>query len=115
MTNHDEHAISAETLRARLNAETATIAWKELQPFFARGSVIRVADGLDLVAVAAAVVEDDRDAVEAWLLQRQIERVEAQQARYWYDSDARLWAVVAAPWVLVQERGLNAGRGDAGA
>jgi hypothetical protein len=31
-------------------------------------------------------------------------RTTASQARRWSDADAELWAVVVAPWVLVQPR-----------
>ncbi|MBI2380289.1 MAG: DUF2288 domain-containing protein [Gammaproteobacteria bacterium] len=91
-------------LRARLNAETARLAWRELETFFARGVVIRVAAELDLVEAAARIVEDDKAAIEAWLLAGQIGKPDADQARDWHARGAQLWAVVAAPWVLVQER-----------
>lgn len=91
-------------LRPRLNTETAAIPWKELQTHFARGVVIRVAPELDLVEVAARIVEDDKAAIEAWMLARQVAKVDKDEARDWHEREAVLWAVVAAPWVLVQER-----------
>lgn len=92
------------TLYAKLLGETATISWPELEPFFAKGNLLRVDAGLDLVAVAEAVAEDDRQRVTAWLDAGQLERIGAGHAEDWQRRNPYLWAVVVAPWVLVQER-----------
>lgn len=94
---------SPATLSARLNAETGKLSWEELERHYARGVVVKVAIGLDLVEVAAHIVRDDKAAVEAWLASGQVARASAEDARRWRDSNAALWAVVAAPWVVVQE------------
>lgn len=86
-----------------LNRETARIRWAELEPHFARGVVIRVSRELDLVAVAAAFANDDRAAVEAWLKDGAVRHLDTDTARDWRARDPLLWAVVTAPWVLVQE------------
>ncbi len=93
----------AEELRARLNAETGKLTWKELERHFARGVVIKVRAELDLVDVAASFVNDDRRAVEGWLGSGQVARASEQDARDWSQHDPVFWAVVTAPWVLVQE------------
>lgn len=90
-------------LRAKLNAETGRIAWAELQRHFARGAVISVAPGLDLVEVALSIARDDKPAIEAWLAANRIKRADSEDALDWHQRDARFWAVVTAPWVLVQE------------
>lgn len=92
------------TLYAKLLGETASIEWEALQPFFARGALLQVAGELDLVAVALAVAEDDGASVGAWMSAGQVGRLEAKQAQDWHDRRPSLWAVVVAPWVLVQER-----------
>lgn len=92
------------TLYAKLLGETATIRWEELQPFFAKGSLLWVDASLDLVAVAEAVAGDDQSKVATWLTSGQLERISAEHAEDWQRRDPYLWAVVVAPWVLVQER-----------
>lgn len=92
------------TLYAKLLGETATIGWQELEPFFAKGSLLRVDAELDLVAVAEAVAEDDQRRVANWLSAGQVERLSAARAEDWQRRNPYLWAVVVAPWVLVQER-----------
>lgn len=95
---------SPEQLRARLNLETSQIRWKELQTYFARGQVVRVSPDLDLLAVAAELTADNKVRFEQWMAAGQVGEVTPAQARQWFEKDAELWAVVVAPWVLVQDR-----------
>lgn len=99
----------SSTLYAKLLAETASITWEELQPFFARGVLLRVARDFDLIAAAQAIAEDDREKVAAWLDEGHMGRLETEQAEDWLSRDPSLWAVVVAPWVLVQERAAKPG------
>ena len=92
------------TLYAKLLGETAPITWQELQPFFARGALLWVDGALDLVEVALAVAENDQGKVSQWLQAEQVGKVETSQAEDLLARDPSLWAVVVAPWVLVQER-----------
>jgi len=55
------------------------------------------------VEVALHIARDDRPGIEAWLAAGQIQHASSDNARDWHDRDARFWAVVTAPWVLVQE------------
>ncbi len=94
----------ASTLYAKLLGETAPIAWQELQPFFARGALLWVEGARDLVAVAEAVAENDQNRVAAWLQSGTLRKVDDALAEDLLARDPSLWAVVVAPWVLVQER-----------
>lgn len=87
-----------------LHAQTARVAWPELERHFARGVVIRVAGDLDLVEVATRLANDDSLAVERWLADGRIAHLDPDTARDWSGRDPELWAVVVAPWVAVQER-----------
>ncbi|HEY4540859.1 MAG TPA: DUF2288 domain-containing protein [Noviherbaspirillum sp.] len=91
-----------ESLRERLNGETARTPWRNLLRFFASGSVIAVEDGLDLVEVAMRFANDDKIAVAAWLQAGRIGKVSDEQAAAWVEADAELWTVVVKPWLLVQ-------------
>lgn len=53
-----------EVFRTKLNLETAQIAWKELQRFFASGAALKVESDLDLVKVAFQVSEDNAAQVQ---------------------------------------------------
>jgi hypothetical protein len=90
--------------RAQVNMETAQIGWRELQPYFARGATVAVKETLDLVDVAFQISQDNKAQVAQWLESGLIGRVTDEQALAWYEADAVLWAVVARPYVLVQQR-----------
>lgn len=92
------------TLYAKLLGETAPITWQELQPSFARGALLVVGATQDLIAVAQAVAENDQGKVSAWLASGQLKKVDDGDAADLLARDPPLWAVVVAPWVLVQER-----------
>ncbi|MEV1953754.1 DUF2288 family protein [Pseudomonas aeruginosa] len=91
-------------LYAKLLGETAVISWAELQPFFARGALLQVDAALDLVEVAEALAGDDREKVAAWLSGGGLSKVGEDAAKDFLERDPTLWAVVVAPWVVIQER-----------
>jgi hypothetical protein len=93
----------SDILRAKLNLETAQLAWPELERHFARGDVIKVAVGVDLIDAALHIAENNTATVEAWLADRRIARAELADAEDWHARQPMFWAVVVAPWVLVQE------------
>lgn len=99
----NENYEEGELLRAKLNGETSRLPWKELQRFFAAGSVIAVRNDLDLVDVATRIASDDKNAVAQWLANGSIGRVSDEQALAWLEADVSLWTVVVKPWVLVQQ------------
>jgi hypothetical protein len=98
-------ALTPSPLYVKLLAETAQIGWSELERFFAQGKLIWVKRDLDLVSVAEAVANDDKQQVAQWLSGGLIERMQAETAVDVAARDPQLWAVVLSPWVCVQERG----------
>ena len=94
------------------HSQTARIHWHELQKPYARGAVVQVAPGLNLVDVAVQLGMDNTAAFQRWIAAGDVAAVSDDQAREWYNQNTELWAVVAAPWVLVQ---LFAGQSGDGA
>lgn len=90
-------------LRDRLNRETARIPWAELERQFAAGAVVYVAPGLDLIEVGVSMAKDDKAVLADLIAQQRVGRVSDTQAQAWQEAGASLWAVVVAPFVLVQE------------
>ncbi len=89
----------------KLLGETARVSWAEIERMFAVGRVIEVAAGLDLIQVAQAFADDDKDRVRAWMMADQLGHLGDDNAARWAnESGLDLWAVVVSPWVLVQER-----------
>ena len=98
----DKQKKQDEILHAKLNLETATMSWKDLERFFASGTLIAVEPELDLVEVAVHIANDDKATVEKWLKVGSIAKVSDTQAAAWHELDATLWTVVVKPWILVQ-------------
>jgi len=97
----------SDILRAKLNLETAQLQWPQLERHFARGNVIKVTVGMDLVEVALNVAENNTATVQAWLADGRIARADMPDAEDWHVRQPAFWAVVVAPWVLVQEVATN--------
>ncbi len=86
----------------KLNLETARISWQELQKYYAQGLVIIVSQKLDLVQTAALFVDDRETEVSKLLNDAAVRKAADDDARQWNESGTNFWAVVVAPWVLVQ-------------
>ncbi len=91
-------------LRREYLGQTARIRWHDLQTHYARGAVVLVAPELDLVEVAVQLGLDNAATFQSWIDGGKVAAPSEAQALAWYDANAELWAVVAAPWVLVQSR-----------
>ena len=94
---------SSDTLRAKLILETAQLGWQELERHFARGDVIKVAVGVDLIDAALLIAENNATEAQTRLTDGSIARAEMSDAEDWHARQPLFWAVVIAPWVLVQE------------
>jgi hypothetical protein len=86
-----------------LNAQTGRIGWPELARYFARGLVVCVVPGEDLLAIAEALIDDDSAGVTRMIEEGRLHRADDEDAKRWQALQSSFWAVVVAPWVLVQE------------
>lgn len=100
----EEPASREALLRREYMGQTARINWHDLQTHFAHGSVVRVGPDMDLVEVAVQLGLDNTARFEQWIAAGAVAPVSDQQAREWFEANQELWAVVAAPWVLVQQK-----------
>ncbi len=103
MSETDE--IDIDTLKLKLNQETAKISWSSLAQYQQQQAVVEVHASLDLIAVACEFVQDNRQQVETWLQYGLVSIVGDEAAKTWEQENTELWAVVVAPWVLVQQPG----------
>lgn len=91
------------TTQDLLNAQTGRVGWPELARHFARGVVVCVAQGQDLVRIADYLVGDQAEEVAKLYEQGVLHRALDEDAKRWEKNGTQFWAVVVAPWVLVQE------------
>jgi len=94
---------SLDELSAKLNTQTGKVLWPEIQRHFARGVVLVVGHQADLLSIAADVIRDNQAVVEDFLANGDLKKASIEDARSWQESDPLFWAVVVAPWVLIQE------------
>jgi hypothetical protein len=92
-----------ETLKAKLNRDTAKISWSALAEHHQKEAVIRVDNSLDLITVAGEFAQDNHNQVKQWLDEGTIGKVGIKTGENWLEQDVEVWAVVIAPWILVQE------------
>ena len=89
-------------LRIKIIRETARLPWSELEKHFAQGNVVYISPELDLVDVALRVSHDDKDSISRWMAEGKVAKVSDVQAATWSAADAKVWASVVSPVVLVQ-------------
>ncbi len=99
LTDMDEQQ---QLLAAKLNLESGRLTWKELERHFARGVVLKIAADLDLIEVARVFANDDNAQVDQWMQSGAVAKAEIDDAAQWHEEQATFWAIVIAPFVLVQ-------------
>lgn len=104
MQDTELDANNPELLRNKLSLETALISWRELEVHYARGCVVQVDSSLDLAEVGLQLVQDNKIQVQDWMAQGQLGAVPTTVAASWHEQANQVWALVIAPWVLVQHR-----------
>ena len=102
MTSDDNPISDIDVLRANINNETSQIEWQELQRFFAGGWLIYVSSSTNLLDVAVAFSQDDKEQVSKWLTSGEVAKVSDKQAMQWHQENTTFWSTVVKPWVLIQ-------------
>ena len=86
--------LGASTLLFRRVSQVRRIFLKELERFFASGSVISIASELDLIDVGARIAADDKQSVQRWMDAGLLHKTTDNEASEWAKNDALLWVVV---------------------
>jgi len=86
-----------------LNAQTGQLSWPELARHFARGVVVCADRDQDIVKIAECLVRDEAGEIKRLQDEGALHRARDEDAVRWQAENTRFWAVVVAPWVLVQE------------
>lgn len=95
---------SQENLLSHFQKQKAIIEWQQLEKFFAQGILVEVAASLDLVQAALALCQDNKPQVQEWLQKGLLQKVSDEKAKAFVADNRKLWSVVAAPWILVQQK-----------
>ena len=90
------------TTQEKLNLETASMTWKELEVSFAQGKLLIVDPGYDLIEVAAQLSESDLDKIQKLIDKNHLQFASPEWIKNNCDTDTLLWTVVVAPYVVSQ-------------
>ena len=98
----DKYIDDADILRANINNETSQIEWLELQRFFAGGWLIYVSSTVNLLDVAVAFSQYEKEQVSKWLNSGDVAKVTDEQAKQWHEENTTFLSTVVKTWVLIQ-------------
>lgn len=90
-------------LKQKFNLEIGKLDWQAIQSHFARGVVIVVNPGLDLIDIAVQLSDDNAQVIAQLIKHGDIVRAHDDHARDWVEKGPEFWALVVSPWLLVQE------------
>ncbi len=90
------------TLKQKLNFETARISWKEIETFFAKGVLLQIEAGEDLVNTADLIASNNVKEIENLILNKKIAFATPEWVKKNCLPNTELWTVVVAPYVVCQ-------------
>ena len=91
-----------EELVAKLNGETAIVEWQEIERFFAKGNLLLVEKGVDLINCAADMSMDNGEAIGKLINEEKIQAMPVDFVKANCQSETQFWTVVVAPYILAQ-------------
>ncbi len=91
-----------EELIAKLNGETAIVAWHEIERFFAKGNLLLVEKGVDLINCAADMSLDNGEEIGKLINEEKIQAMPIKFVKANCKPETEFWTVVVAPYVLAQ-------------
>lgn len=92
-----------DQIGTELVRQTALIAWQELAHHHAAGNLLGVVERLDLIDIGRALRADRNDLLAVWLADGSVYPIDDQRAIAWQRDNSRFWALVIAPFVLIQK------------
>jgi len=104
MSNKDPSNSNPADLKHRLKLETGQLNWHELQTYFARGIVIVIGQGQDLIETALKLHGDEKTSIQAMIDEGTLIRASDKHALDWLDREPTFLSLVISPWLLVQEK-----------
>ena len=95
MLGEDESSTSE-----KLAKYSGECGWEYLKPHYENDVLYFVDPGLALEDVGAAISEDDKNRVGAWLKSGDLVKIEALHASQWEGTEQQFQALVVSPFVL---------------
>ncbi len=84
--------------------DLAEVHWRELKIHLQRDAIITVAQALDIIDVAVAVADDDKEIVEGWIGSEQLGKPTEEQLKTWEKTQEKPFRMlIVQPFILIQE------------
>lgn len=88
--------------REELNAQVMVIPFVELEPHVQRGAVLVIDDDLDIAEVGLLLANDDREAVEKLIEDRDLIRATGADVEFWRRDKRFFKILILQPFVIAQ-------------
>lgn len=90
-------------VRDRFEKDLAEVNWKDMRIHLQRDVIILVSDLLDLLDVATAVAEDNKDQVSLWIAAGKLTKPTKEQIDQWENQlEKPFKMLIAQPYILAQ-------------
>ena len=84
--------------------DLAEVCWRELKIHLQRDAIITVSTALDIITVAEAVANDNKDAVEGWIENNQLGKPSEDQLKSWEENQEKSFKMlIVQPFILIQD------------
>ncbi len=84
--------------------DLAEVCWRELKIHLQRDAIITVSTALDIITVAEAVANDNKDAVEGWIENNQLGKPSEDQLKSWEENQEKSFKMlIIQPFILIQD------------
>ena len=84
--------------------DLAEVCWRELKIHLQRDAIITVSATLDIIEVAEAVADDNKEVVENWIGNKQLGKPTEDQLNSWEKIQEKLFRMlIVQPFILIQE------------
>lgn len=91
------------SVREKFSTDLAEVDWKDMRIHLQRDVIILVAEDLDLVDVAVAVAEDNKDQVSLWIAAGKLAKPTREQIDQWETQLGKPFRMlIAQPYILAQ-------------
>ena len=94
---------NSEELKEDLKKSLDETFWEDLRPHIVRGTVLILAQDLDLIETAFLIASDDKEKVQNLVVTNKINKPNIEEINSWEQAQVKLRCLIVKPFVLVQE------------